>query len=117
LAIDLADSLAGHAVDLADLVQGAGSAVGQPEPQSDHSGLPLVQGGKDRLQLDLQPTECRRVQGVHGLGVFDEVAELAVALVADGLVEADRLPRVVLDLRNQSDPRLTCGVSVLVAGV
>ena len=41
-----------------------------------------------------------RVDGHDGLGVLDEVAELAVALVADGLVQRDRLTRVLLDLQH-----------------
>src|SRR5207302_11517465 len=40
LGFDLADPLAGDAVDLADLVQRLGLAVGQPEPHRDHPGLP-----------------------------------------------------------------------------
>jgi hypothetical protein len=43
--------------DPADLVEGVGAAVGQPEPQSDHFVLPLLQGDEDRRQLELQQTE------------------------------------------------------------
>jgi hypothetical protein len=41
LRLDLPDALAGDAVDLADLVQRLGLAVGQPEPHRDHAGLAL----------------------------------------------------------------------------
>src|SRR5215468_6299757 len=41
LRLDLADALAGDAVNLADLVEGAGLAVGQAEPQPHDAGLAL----------------------------------------------------------------------------
>src|SRR6266542_842822 len=41
--LDLPDALAGDAVDLADLVQGTRLAVGEPEAQPYHAGLPLGQ--------------------------------------------------------------------------
>src|SRR5580693_3112131 len=49
LGLDLADALPGHAVDLADLVQGLGLAVGQAEPHRDHAGLALGQRVQDRV--------------------------------------------------------------------
>ena len=39
--LDLPDPLPGDPVDLADLVQGAGLAVGQPVAQPDHAGFPF----------------------------------------------------------------------------
>src|SRR4051794_35501286 len=39
LRLDLTDALARHAVDLADLVEGARLAVGEAEAQADHAGL------------------------------------------------------------------------------
>src|SRR5690349_8109488 len=44
LGLDLADPLAGHAVDLADLVECLGLAVGQAEAHADHACLTLGQG-------------------------------------------------------------------------
>ena len=41
LGLDLADPLPGNPVDLADLVESLGLAVGQAEPHRDHPGLPL----------------------------------------------------------------------------
>src|SRR5690242_6369046 len=100
LRLDLADPLTRDAVDLADLVERARLAVGQAEAQPDDAGLPLRQGLQHAGQLVLHEREADRVDRDHGLGVLDEVAELAVALVADGLVEADRLPGVLLDLQH-----------------
>src|SRR3954453_18015745 len=100
LGLDLPDPLAGDPVDLADLVEGPRLAVGEAEPQPDDAGLPLPQRLQDAGQLVLHPREAHRVDRDDRLGVLDEVAELAVALVADGLVEADRLPGVLLDLQH-----------------
>src|SRR3954451_3566834 len=49
LGLDLPDPLAGDAVDLADLVQGARLAVGEPEAQLDYAGLALGQRLQHRL--------------------------------------------------------------------
>src|SRR3954452_13658160 len=92
LRLDLADPLTGDPVDLADLVEGAGLPVGQTEPQPDDAGLALRQRLQHAGQLVLHEREAHRVDRDDRLGVLDEVTELAVALVADGLVEADRLP-------------------------
>ncbi len=100
LRLDLADALTRHAVDLADLVEGAGLPVGEAETQSDDARLTLRQRLEDRLQLILEKGERDRVDGHDGLGVLDEVTELTVALVADGLVERDGLPGVLLDLQH-----------------
>src|SRR4051794_28532462 len=100
LGLDLPDAFAGDAVHLADLVECAGLTVGESEPQPHHAGLALGQRFEHRLQLVLQQRERHRVHGHHGLTVLDEVAELAVALIADRLVERDRLTRVLLDLQH-----------------
>src|SRR4051794_34566850 len=80
LRLDLADALARHAVHLADLVERAWLAVGEPEAQLHHTGLPLGEGLQHGLQLVLQQRERHRVDRDDGLGVLDEVAELRVAL-------------------------------------
>src|SRR5580700_6031872 len=54
LRLDLPDALPGDAVDLADLVQGLGLAVGQAEPQGHHASLPLGQRVEHGVQLLLQ---------------------------------------------------------------
>src|SRR6266704_1532619 len=81
LGLDLADALPGHAVDLADLLQGLGLAVGQPEPHGDHAGLAFGQRVEHRVQLLLQQGEAGRLAGLDRLGVLDQVAELAVAVL------------------------------------
>src|SRR5690606_6475424 len=43
LGLDLADALPGHPELLADLLEGAGLAVVEPEPQAHHRLLPLVE--------------------------------------------------------------------------
>src|SRR3954447_6942245 len=100
LRLDLPDPLTRDPVDLADLVEGARLAVGETEAQADDAGLPLRQRLQHAGQLVLHEREADRVDRHDGLGVLDEVAELAVALVADRLVEADRLPGVLLDLQH-----------------
>ncbi|SIG06532.1 Uncharacterised protein [Mycobacteroides abscessus subsp. abscessus] len=100
LGLDLPDALAGDPVHLTDLVERARLTVGETEAQTHHAGLALGQGLQHRLQLILQQGEGHRVHGDHGLGVFDEVAELRVALVADGLVQRDGLTRVLLDFQH-----------------
>ena len=52
------------------------------------------------LQLILQQGERDRVDGHDGLRVLDEVAQLGIALVADGLVQGNRLAGVLLDLQH-----------------
>ena len=61
LGLDLADPLAGHAVDLADLVERLGLAVGEAEAHRDHAGLALGEGVEHRVQLLLQQGEADRV--------------------------------------------------------
>src|SRR5438067_1437735 len=63
LRLDLPDALPGHPVDLADLVEGLGLAVGQPEPHRDHPGLPFGQGVQHRVQLLLQQRELTASPG------------------------------------------------------
>ena len=50
------------------------------------------------MQLLLQERERHRVGRDDGLGVLDEVAELAVAVLTEGRVQADGLTAVLLDL-------------------
>src|SRR4029078_12133955 len=57
LGLDLPDPLAGHAVDLADLVQRLRLAVGQPEAHRDHTGLTLGERVEHGVQLLLEQRE------------------------------------------------------------
>src|SRR5580693_2841277 len=98
LGLDLADALPGDPVDLADLVQGLGLAVGQAEPHRDHARLALGQRVEHRVQLFLQQGEADRLAGLDRLGVLDQVTELAVAVLAERSVQRDRLAAVLLHL-------------------
>src|SRR5580700_11110196 len=94
--LDLPDPLPGDPVDLADLTQGLGLPVGQPEPHGHHAGLALGQRAEHAVQLLLQQREADRLTGLDGRGVLDQVAELAVAVLAERGVQGDRLPAVLL---------------------
>src|SRR5258708_24017835 len=83
LGLDLPDPLAGDAVDLADLVQRLRLAVGQAEAHRDHAGLALGERVEHRVQLLLEQRERDRVCRDDRLGVLDQVAELAVAVLAE----------------------------------
>ncbi|KJY27708.1 hypothetical protein VR46_38800, partial [Streptomyces sp. NRRL S-444] len=91
LGLDLTDPLARDAVDLADLVEGLRLSVGEAEAHRDHAGLALAQRVEHRVQLLLQEREAHGVRGDDRLGVLDEVAELAVAVLAERRVQGDRL--------------------------
>lgn len=95
---DLSDAFSGDSIDPGDVIDGAGLAVGEAEPEPDNAGLAFGQGGQHRVQLVLEQGEADGVGGDHGLGVFDEVAEWVVALVAEGLVQRDRFAGMVLQL-------------------
>ena len=83
LGLDLADALPGHPVDLADFVEGLGLAVGQAEPHRDHPSLAFGQSVEDGVQLLLEQSEADRLTGLDRLGVLDQVAELAVAVLTE----------------------------------
>src|SRR5688572_26435082 len=92
LGLDLADAFTGDREDLADLFQRVGIAVGQAVAEADdlalaivqalqHVGDPLLEKGLGHfLQLVLFPL------------VLDELAEEVVVVVADRLVQRQRLP-------------------------
>jgi hypothetical protein len=86
LGFDLADALAGNAVDLADLIKRVWLAVGESESQSDDAGFAVGQRGEHGLQLVSHQREGHRLERHHGLGVFDDVAEVRIAFLADGLI-------------------------------
>src|SRR3954470_8806225 len=81
LGLDLTDALARHAVHLADLVEGLRLTVGETEAHGDDTGLALGKGVEYGVQLLLQEREADRVGRDDGLGVLDEVTELAVAVL------------------------------------
>ena len=85
LGFDLPDALPGDPVDLPDLVEGFGLPVGEAEPHGHHPGLALREGAEDRVELLLQQGEAGRLAGLDGLGVLDQVAELAVPSSPSGV--------------------------------
>ena len=108
LRLDLSDPLAGYPEDPPDLIEGLGLAVGQPEAHADHAGLPLAQGIHNLAQLLLKEGEANGVRRNNRLGILDEVAEFAVAVLAEGGMEGDRLAAILLDL----DHLLRCHVEL-----
>src|SRR3954463_2592140 len=91
LRLDLADALASEPELLADLVERARLAVGEAEAQGDDCGLAFRQRLEHAVELPLQQPERDDLGGDRRVGVLDEVAELAVTLVTDVLLEAHRL--------------------------
>src|SRR5690625_535649 len=87
LTLYLPNSLPGDAVDLADLVEGLGLAVGETEPHRDHAGLALGERVEHRVQLLLEQGEAHGFARLDRLGVLDEVAELGVAVLAQRSVQ------------------------------
>ena len=76
---------------LADLIQRLGLPVGQPEPHGHHVGLAFGQRVGHPVQLLLRQREADRLAGLDRLGVLDQVAELAVTVLAERGVQRDRL--------------------------
>ena len=96
LGLDLADTLTGDVELLAYLFQRAGTAVLDTEAQLQHLLLPGRQGTQHIHQLLLQQGKAG---GLAGLGrglVGDEVAQMAVLLLADALVtDVPGIPLIV----------------------
>src|SRR4051812_37471167 len=97
LVLDLADALARHVERAADLVEGAGMLAAEPVAQLEHPALAVgevLQGLAERLlREDLGGALVRRLGPLVG----DELAELGLLFVADGLLQRDRGLRGALD--------------------
>ena len=85
----LANALAGDAEALAYLFQSVRAAVLQPEAIVQHFALALGEGVEHLLDLLVEQVSGRGLLGVGKFPVLDEVAELAVLLLADGRFEGD----------------------------
>src|SRR3954452_1640701 len=96
--LDLTDPLAGHAECAADLLEGAWMLALQAEPQLDDLALTLGEGVERPLDVLLAERHRGRVEGRRGGLVPDEIAQLALLLLADRLLEADRQLRHAQDL-------------------
>src|SRR5207302_10380654 len=90
LRLDLADAFAGDAELLAHLFQGARAAVVEPEAQLEDLPLARRQGVEHPLQLLLQHRERGGLRRREGVLILDEVAEVAVLLLADRRLQRDR---------------------------
>ena len=98
LGFDLADPLARDVELLADLLERVRLAVDQTEAHAQHLLLPRRQRGQDFLELLAQQGIGGLLRRLGGLVVLDEVAEMAVFLLADGRFERDGLLRDLQDL-------------------
>src|SRR5262245_61903413 len=97
LRLDLADALACHLEDPADLFEGVRVAVAEAVAQLDDLALAVGQRLQYALDLVLEHfvpgSADRRLDAV----VLDEVAEVAVLALADRPVQADRVPADLQD--------------------
>src|SRR3954467_11380242 len=97
LVLDLADALARDVERAADLVEGARVLAAQPVAELEHAALAVGQVlerlAQGFLGEDLGGAVVRRLGALVG----DELAELGLLLVADGLLERYRSLRRALD--------------------
>src|SRR5437879_7609995 len=91
LGLDLPDPLASHVEVAPDLFEGPRATVLQAKAQLKHPSLPRGERVEDSLDLLLEQLVAGRVRRSHAGQVGDEVAEMAVLLLADGRLEAHRL--------------------------
>src|SRR5262245_19057370 len=93
LRLDLANALPRHGESEPDLLQRQVGALAGPEAQPQD----LLLAGRERAEyLARLPADIARQHGIHerdGALVLEEVAEVAVLLLAHRRVEGDRLPR------------------------
>ena len=91
LGLDLADAFAGDAELLADFLQRVVGVHADAEAHAQHALLARGQAGEDAGDGFLEVGLDRGVDRDHRVLVLDEVAQVAVFLVADRGLEADRL--------------------------
>src|SRR5215213_2114344 len=98
LRLDLADALAGHRELLPDLFERVIGIHADAEAHAQHALLARGQRSQDAGRRLAQIGLNRGVQRQDRVLVLDEIAEVAVLLVADRGFEADRLLRDLQDL-------------------
>src|SRR5688500_5737922 len=91
LCLDLANPLARDVEVMAHLLEGAGAPVLEPEAELEHPSLARRERIQHALDLLLQELVAGRIGGGDGGKVRDEVAEMAVLLLADRRLQADGL--------------------------
>src|SRR5581483_11296849 len=85
--LDLADALAGEVEVLADFLEGAGLAAVEAEAEAEDLALALVEGAEELGDLFGEEGGGRHLEGRLGRTVFDDVAELGVAVLTKRLGE------------------------------
>jgi hypothetical protein len=91
LGLDLADALAGEVEPPAHLVEGQRLVVGQAEPQRQDLALALVQVPEQLVEVLPLDDRRRQVERRGRRRVGQQVAELVVAVVADGGRQGDEV--------------------------
>ena len=97
LGLDLADAFARDVELLADLLERAGTAVLDAEAELEDLLLARGEGGEHVHELLLQQRERRGLTRLARALIGNEVAEMAVLLLADGRFEGDGF---LCDLQN-----------------
>ncbi len=100
---DLADALAGDLEDAADFFEGVGVAVADAVAELDDLALAVGQRLEHLLDFVLEHLLGGDFDGVVGLLVLDEVAEVAVFRFADRAVEGDGVPADLQDAAGFAD--------------
>src|SRR5829696_4471324 len=96
--LDLADALARHVERAADLLERERARAGQAEAHLDHLALALGQRVEGAADVLLAEVLRRHLERRDRALVLDEVAQLGLLLVADRLLEGDRLLRHAQDV-------------------
>src|SRR5215217_6071672 len=89
--LDLADPLARHVERAADLFERERARAGEAEAHLDHLALALRERVERAADVLLAEVLRRRLERRDRRLVLDEVAELGLLLLADRLLERDRL--------------------------
>src|SRR5512133_1812535 len=106
LRLDLADALARHLEVLPDLLERVVALLADAEAHAEDLLLARREGGEHLPGLLGQVHVDDRVRGRDERLVLDEVPEVAVLLLADGRLEADRLLRDLEDLAHLVERQL-----------
>src|SRR5579883_2402847 len=113
LGLDLADALARHLEDPADLLERVGVAVADAVAELDDLALAEGERLEDLLELVLEHLVGRGVDGALGGLVLDEVAEEPVVALSYRTIERDRVLRDLHDPAALGDRDLELGRELL----
>src|SRR3954452_6447506 len=115
--LDLADPLARDAEGAADLLQRARLRAREAEAELDHLAVALRQRGQRVVDVLPPQLDLRRVERRLGLLVLDEVAELGLLLLADRLLQRDRMLRHPEDVAHLRGGHLELGRDLVGPGL